>query len=74
MTALTTILLFSTALRYYPAEERALALMWATINTVWAYYMFGVTCWALAYFHVLCFYLRLRFKRLNKVHPDHPRH
>ncbi|KAI1300218.1 hypothetical protein HDE_03482 [Halotydeus destructor] len=61
-------LLFMT-IPFYKYENRRDAylygLPWGLIQSIWTYYCAGNICGIFGYFHDLCYYLSLRFKKLN---------
>lgn len=66
-TAGAGFLYISTALKYTVPHLRWIGLGWGIWNTLMCFYSFSIVGWSLAYFHCVAYYLRLRFKRLNKI-------
>lgn len=60
-------LYFGTAIRHTAPHLQMIALSWATFNTVMSFYAISIVGWSLGYFHCVSYYIRLRFKRLNKI-------
>lgn len=66
-TAGAALLYFSTALRHTAPHLQWIALTWAGVHTLLSFYCVSIVGWSLAYFHCVSYYIRLRFKRLNKI-------
>lgn len=62
-------LLFMT-IPLYKYENRSDAykygIPWGLLQGIWTYFCAGNICGNFGYFHVLCYYLMLRFKKVNK--------
>lgn len=62
-------LLFMT-IPFFKYESRAdvykYGLPWGLLQGIWTYYCAGNICGNFAYFHILCYYLALRFEKLNR--------
>ena len=66
-TSAAGVLFIGTAIRYTAPHLQWISLSWAILHTLLSFYCIGIIGWSLAYFYVLSYHLRMRFKRLNKV-------